>query len=446
MTRLQDDIPAHLSEPTELQMLDLHFELDSSDLVPGARSTRHLIARVLAPAAQTAAERPPLDLAVVIDASGSMSGPRLEAAQRATAELAAGLPSSTRMTVVSFADDVIVHADRVALDAEGVAEIQARVLGIHPRGCTNLNAGWQTACMLLEEAEAGRQRHVVLLSDGMANRGVVEPELLMTAARQKLDLGITTSCVGVGDGYQTDQLAALAEHGGGELHDAENAAEIIELLLGEVLSLSEICAEDVQVSIALPQGVRALELAGMPSATDGQRMTVCAGSLRAGASRTVVVRVEIDGDMAGNDVAFTAHADWRIPGEQDRLATEAREARAALSDAAPAAPSLEAARAVLTAWQSHLVLAITDLNRRGDRRGIKRTWAQEGPRFRDYARRYPELESFIKMLNQLEKQSAQVMPERMRKLTRDTAWKDARSIVPHYSADKGALHDQLMDA
>ena len=50
------------------------------------------------------------------------------------------------------------------------------------------------------------------------------------------------------------------------------------------------------------------------------------------------------------------------------------------------------------------------------------------------------------MLNQLEKQSAQVMPERMRKLTRDTAWKDARSIAPHYSADKGALHDQLMDA
>ena len=38
------------------------------------------------------------------------------------------------------------------------------------------------------------------------------------------------------------------------------------------------------------------------------------------------------------------------------------------------------------------------------------------------------------------------MPERMRKLTRDTAWKGGRNIVPHYSADKGELHDQLMDA
>ena len=69
MTRLQDDIPAHLSEPNKLKMLDLHFELDSSDLVPGARSTRHLTP-TSSPRGTDRGGAAALDLAVVIDASG----------------------------------------------------------------------------------------------------------------------------------------------------------------------------------------------------------------------------------------------------------------------------------------------------------------------------------------------------------------------------------------
>ncbi len=77
-----------------------------------AGGARHLLIDLEAPAVERPddATRPPLNVSLVIDASGSMQGDPLEAAKRAAIGIIEALSARDRITVVSFADDIITHA------------------------------------------------------------------------------------------------------------------------------------------------------------------------------------------------------------------------------------------------------------------------------------------------------------------------------------------------
>ena len=113
-------------------------------LVSTRGGTRHILLDLAAPKAPRpeADQRPPLNLALVIDASGSMDGGPLDAAKAAAAGLIDQMTARDRITLVTFADDIIVHADALAADAAGCARLAAEVNGLVTRGCTNLAGGW----------------------------------------------------------------------------------------------------------------------------------------------------------------------------------------------------------------------------------------------------------------------------------------------------------------
>lgn len=198
---------------------------------------RHLLVDVTAPEAPRPAdaERPPLDLALVIDASGSMQGEPLEAAKRAAAGVVEALGPRDRITVTSFADDVIRHVDSLSAADGGRARALKAIATLETRGCTDLAGGWSDGVQALDRARRdGAQRRVVILSDGHANVGETDPETLGLEAAAARDRGVVTTAVGIGDGYSTTQLAALCENGGGNLHHAARAEEIIEVVCGEL--------------------------------------------------------------------------------------------------------------------------------------------------------------------------------------------------------------------
>ena len=429
-------------------MLQLQLDLDQPHLPQGTDSVRHLLARITPPAPDPTREVPPLDLAIVIDASGSMNGPPLAAATEATLRLARELPSSTRLTVVSFAHDIIVHADGLPLNQQGRREIQSNLLSLETRGATNLHAGWQTGCTLLAaetEHVTGRRKHVVVLSDGHANQGLQEPAALASESRLQLDQGISTSCVGIGDGYSPEQLAALADHGGGSCHDAENAGEIVEVLLGEALSLSEVVAENVKLALHVPEGIHARELSGIPSTFDGHDLVAAAGAVRAGVERTIVVRLEIPAGMDLQGLAFMAHLTWHAPGssQQTRSPTTTATCQRVTGDIHPPPP--EDARSVLLAWQANLVRRITALNRGGNFTGIDALWRSEFAPFMAYAKLTPETEQFADDMHKIRRRAARPMRERDRKVSVDIAGKYACQESAYYSKSKGGVADQFED-
>lgn len=409
----------------------------------------HLVARVNAPVPDAPRELPPLDLSLVLDASGSMSGAPLAAAHEAVLRIADELPADTRLAVVSFADDIVVHVDGVLLDGRGRALVKERLADLRTRGSTNLHAGWQAGGALLDAMDeglegVGRRRRVVVLSDGCANQGIVAPDRLAPRAKAMLERGIATSCVGVGDHYSPHQLMALAEHGGGSCHDAKDAAEIVEILRGEVRSLASVVAEDLQLKLSLPEGVCATELSGMPCSADGQSFVVHLGALREGVERVAAVRLEDARALPGSlfdfvgDRAVVGVASWRVPGEDRR--TAGAEVRVVLERSyEPCAPALADAREVLEAWQAGIVRRVTDWNRDAEWQRIDALWRDEFAAFLAYAAWHPETRTFADTIRRVRRGAAKPMPERARKAAWDMASKMARKESAMYAQSRGPL-------
>ncbi|WP_416900816.1 vWA domain-containing protein [Micromonospora echinospora] len=154
-----------------------------------------------------------LNLCVVIDRSGSMSGAKLDQAKRGCVEIWGNLNPDDHFTVLAFDDDVVL----VTNPQTPTDQVRDRILGLGAGGMTNLSKGWYLG--LLELQSYSTDRHInrmILLSDGQANLGETKPSVLgAESGRARDEVGITTSTIGIGANFQEDILAAIAEESGG---------------------------------------------------------------------------------------------------------------------------------------------------------------------------------------------------------------------------------------
>lgn len=183
------------------------------------RGKRLLLAQVVASDRGLSAEAPALNVAVVLDRSGSMSGSKLQAAKEATAKLIRSLRPSDRVAIVAYDHHVDVLAS-LSPPSEGLARL---VETLQPGGSTALYSGWVTGAKLL-----GFGGRVILLSDGLANVGTSNPSALAEhAQRSQAQYGVSTSTVGVGKDYDEHLMASMAHAGKGAHYYAEDAEAIV---------------------------------------------------------------------------------------------------------------------------------------------------------------------------------------------------------------------------
>ena len=179
----------------------------------------------------------PVHLALAIDVSGSIASAKLQAARETAASVAEALGPSDRLTLVTFGTQARLLLDARLMDDGGRLEAADAIRRLRSGGKTALFDGWLLAgehIAIAMDAAPRASHRIVLLSDGRANQGLTDPTDLARHAGELLSRGIVTSAVGIGDGYDEALLGAMAEAGGGRLHDAEHASEIGEVVLGEL--------------------------------------------------------------------------------------------------------------------------------------------------------------------------------------------------------------------
>jgi secreted protein with Ig-like and vWFA domain len=142
--------------------------------------------------------RTPLNLAVVLDKSGSMTGAKLEKTKQAALQLVDRLAPNDVFSLVIFSDEArgLVPAQKVE-DKEALKE---NIEGIEAGGSTALYAGVKTGARQLQKYFSSKRIHrVILLSDGLANVGPSSTRDLRRLGSDLAEPGISVTTIGVGD-------------------------------------------------------------------------------------------------------------------------------------------------------------------------------------------------------------------------------------------------------
>jgi len=292
-----------LSRSTGAVALEVVPQFDRIDLRRGAQDL-NLLVRLRGEGKQSS-ERPPLDLAVVLDRSGSMSGDKILAVKQAALDLLKELRPSDRITLISYSDEVDVHVERLAVDAAGADVVRKAVLPIQPDGGTALGPALIRGLGLLQGAKRGEREmgHLLLFSDGQANVGEQNPDVLGAHASAGFKRGVSVSTLGVGLDYAEDLMTKIADRGGGRYHFIKGADEVPRVLADELAGLVSTVATGIQVALRPAPGVQVARVFGYPAQRREGATEVAIGSIGATQLREVVVRLHVEA-AAGEEVAL----------------------------------------------------------------------------------------------------------------------------------------------
>ena len=249
--------------------------------------------------------RAPLNLALILDRSGSMQGDKLRNVQQAACYVLDMLDERDRVAVVAYDDQVTLLAPSRAISEQTRAELKRKINELRPGGWTDLSGGWLEGCRQIADHLTAEGIHrALLLTDGRANRGITDIEELTHHARELRRRGIATSSFGVGLDFNENLLEALAEQGGGHFYYIERPDHIPDVFRGELGELLTVVAREVFLSISIPSGVAVELLGDLPHERSGARLRIFLGDLCAAERRALYTRVLTPPDAPGTSVVL----------------------------------------------------------------------------------------------------------------------------------------------
>ncbi len=248
------------------------------------------------------AKRSPVNLALVIDRSGSMSGYKLAQAKQAARHLIGLLGDEDRLAIVHYGSDV-KSLPAMQATAGNRERMFQYVDGIWDEGGTNIGAGLSTGRYQLSTAQQSfNVNRLILMSDGQPTEGLTSNEDLTRMARELRTTGITLSAIGVGTDFNEDLMQGFAEYGAGAYGFLEDAAQLSTLFQKDLQQAGTTVARAVTMTFTLPPGTSLGEVLGYRASQTGNAVQVALPDFSAGQLERVVVRLHVSGDAAGRTV------------------------------------------------------------------------------------------------------------------------------------------------
>jgi Ca-activated chloride channel family protein len=245
--------------------------------------------------------RMPSDLVVVLDRSGSMAGEKIAHARAAVRELISELGAEDRFALVSYSVGAQTMIPLSAATDSAREAWRAVVDAVSIGGGTNLSSGLDLGLGIVDGSRVGgRIPRVILISDGLANQGDTSLSGLRARARRAAVGEYTLTTVGVGDDFDEQLLATLADAGTGNYYYIENTIDLAEIFSDEFHSARESVARGLAVVIHPAAGVEVVDAAGYPleRASDGETV-FRPGALFAGQDRRIWVTLRAPWNSQG---------------------------------------------------------------------------------------------------------------------------------------------------
>ncbi|KEY60747.1 VWA domain-containing protein [Serratia sp. DD3] len=240
---------------------------------------------------QAIAQRHPINLALVIDRSGSMDGERIINARDAAITAVNMLDSNDTLSIVAYDSEaeVILPATKVKNKQQIINAIRR---SIESGGSTALFAGVskgiQQVSRHLDKEQINR---IILLSDGQANVGPTSNSELAELARVAAKKGIAITTFGIGEDYNEDLMTTIASYSDGNHVFVKNANNLEGILAHEFNDVMSVVAQDVEVVITTPEQVTPVRLLGRDGTISNNKVKVKLNQLYANQEKYVLLEV-----------------------------------------------------------------------------------------------------------------------------------------------------------
>jgi Ca-activated chloride channel family protein len=237
----------------------------------------------------------PLNLAIVIDRSGSMVGQRERNAIDAAAGMIRRLRDGDTVSVVSYSNEarIILPVTTVtSVSHEQLVRTMVDNMSDRPDGSTCISCGLDLGMRTLVGRRPGIDR-MLLLSDGEANRGETSETGIRSLARQARNQGATISSIGVDIDYNERLMSALAREANGRHYFSETGSNLEQIFDQELESLVKTVAKDGRLEVELAPGVRVAEVFGRAYQQVDRKVIVPLGTFTPGEDKTLLLRIEV---------------------------------------------------------------------------------------------------------------------------------------------------------
>lgn len=243
--------------------------------------------------------RTPLNLSVVLDKSGSMSGQKMDQAKEAARMIVRSLNKDDIFSFVLYDDavQVLIPATKVTNKEQLIKQIDT----VSPQGSTALFAGVSMGILETEKFRDSKYlSRIILLSVGIANVGpssTAEISELGTAASKQ---GISITTIGIGQGYNEALMSNLAYKSDGSHGFAENPEQIATLLKSEMGQILNVAGKDIIIKVVCAEGVRPVKVIDYDANINLQEISIKHNQIYHDQKKFVLIELEVEESLLSN--------------------------------------------------------------------------------------------------------------------------------------------------
>ena len=280
-------------------------------------------------------ERPPLNLGIAVDVSGSMQGENMTHLREGLFRMLDDLRPEDHISLIAFDGQAKVLVEHVAGNDPALSEA---IGSLEASGNTNIYGGLREAYDVVStNAVDGYQNRVILLSDGEATAGITDDARVLEMSRQYSEQGLGLTTIGVGDSFDPELMRELSITGGGAFYFLEDGAAVREVFEEEVQAFLVPLATDVRIDVSVSSGysLRAIygtkdaELQGnegtidIPALQLAHRTSVDddAGGRRGGGGAIIAEVIPVDPSTGAGSVGSLVMT-YTVPGSDDTVVQE----------------------------------------------------------------------------------------------------------------------------
>ncbi|MFD1019772.1 VWA domain-containing protein [Thalassobacillus hwangdonensis] len=247
--------------------------------------------------------RAPINLSLVLDRSGSMSGSPLEYCKEASKFVVTQLSEQDRMSMVIFDDSIdtvfppqpVTHKDH----------LKHLIEGIETRGITNLSGGLIQGCQhVVNQKGKDHVNRVLLLSDGMANAGITDPEKLKKVAEDYHAAGTVITTMGVSDHFDEELMEGIADAGKGNFYFIDKVEEIPDIFAKELEGLLSVVAQNITLTIKPKKGAEIHNVFGYQEKHEEDGVRVSLGDIFSKETKSVLIECALPAGDPGTRPMF----------------------------------------------------------------------------------------------------------------------------------------------